>query len=166
MQLATVGYEGATLPDFISTLISARIQRVVDVREVAQSRRPGFSKTALKTALADAGVEYFHLRQLGDPKAGREAARAGNLALFRTIFMAHMELPATRDALQDAVFLATEKRAVLLCFERDPRNCHRTIVAERIAALTTLKITNLGVQSRLQGGRNDVGSTQRFVGAC
>lgn len=165
MQLATIGYEGATLVDFISTLEAAGVERVVDVREVAQSRRPGFSKSALRTALADAGIDYHHIRQLGDPKHGREAARAGNFDLFRTIFAAHIDLPASQDALQDAISLATEKRSVLMCFERDPRHCHRTIVAERMAALSSLQIRSLGVQSREQRIPDSAGSADGFATA-
>lgn len=166
MQLATIGYEGVALADFISTLEEADVQRVIDVREVAQSRRAGFSKNALRTALAGAGMDYHHIRQLGDPKHGREAARAGNIDLFRAIFAAHMDLPASRNALHDAISLATEKKSVLLCFERDPTHCHRTIVAMRMAALSSLQIKNLGVQPRGQRINDNAGSTDRFAGAC
>lgn len=166
MQLATIGYEGASLADFIATLLAAEVERVVDVREVAQSRRPGFSKNALRTALAEVGLDYHHVRQLGDPKHGREAARAGNFDLFKAIFTAHMDLPASRVALNQAVALATEKKSVLVCFERDPKQCHRTIVAERMAALGCLKIRNLGVQPSGRGIRPNAGSPERFAGAC
>ena len=105
--------------------------------------------------------------QLGDPKHGREAARAGNFDLFRAIFTAHMEVPASRDALNDAVSMAIEKRSVLVCFERDPKHCHRAIVAERMAALGSLTIANLGVQPRSAQGRRDyVGAADRFARAC
>ncbi len=166
MQLATIGYEGAVLADFVGTLLAAGVERVVDVREIAQSRRPGFSKNALRTALAEAGLDYHHIRQLGDPKHGRVAARAGNFDLFRAIYTAHIDLPASRDALKDAVALAIEKKSVLVCFERDPEHCHRTIVAERMATLVSLKITNLGVQPRGQGTRENAGPADRFAGAC
>lgn len=167
MQLATIGYEGAALPDFIATLAAAGVERVVDVREVAQSRRPGFSKNALRTALAEAGIDYHHIRQLGDPKHGREAARAGNFDLFRTIFTAHMELPASQDALALAVALASEKRTALVCFERDAKHCHRTIVAQRMIPLGSFKIRNLGVEPK--GSRSiheNAGSADRLAGTC
>jgi uncharacterized protein (DUF488 family) len=167
MQLATIGYEGSTLADFIATLLTAGVERVIDVREVAQSRRPGFSKNALRMALADVGIDYHHFRQLGDPKHGREAARAGKVELFRAIFTAHMDLPGSRAALNDAIVLASEKKSVLICFERNPKHCHRTIVAERMAALSSLKVENLGVQSRGMGGlRQNAGSADRLAGAC
>lgn len=167
MQLATIGYEGATLADFVATLVRASVQRVIDVREIAQSRRPGFSKNALRAALADAGIDYEHIRQLGDPKHGREAARAGKMDLFKAIFDAHLELAASQDALSFASSLAAEKKSALVCFERDPKHCHRTIVAERIAIKGNFTITNLGVQpNRVQGIRENVGTTDRFVRAC
>lgn len=167
IQLATIGYEAASLADFISTLGAAGIRRVIDVREIAQSRRPGFSKNALRAALAESGIDYYHIRQLGDPKHGREAARAGKFDLFRTIFNEHMDLPASRDALNDAVSLANEKTSVLVCFERDPKHCHRALVAERMAAVSSIKITNLGVQPKGSlGVRGNAGATDRLVGAC
>lgn len=167
MKLATIGYEGASLPDFLSTLLSAGVEQVVDVREVAQSRRAGFSKNALRTALSEVGIDYHHIRQLGDPKHGREAARAGKFDLFRAIFAAHLDLPASRDALKEAITLATSKKSVLVCFERDPKHCHRTIVAERMANQSSLEITNLGVRlGGVQGARINAGSTDRFAGAC
>ena len=69
MKLATIGYERQTLPEVIARLKKARVEIVVDVRAVAASRRPGFSKTMLAASLAEHGIDYVHLRQLGTPKA-------------------------------------------------------------------------------------------------
>src|SRR3954453_21108705 len=77
--LTTIGYEAAELDDFVATLLAAGITRLIDVRELPISRRRGFAKRALSEALADAGIVYVHLRGLGDPKEGREAARVGDL---------------------------------------------------------------------------------------
>jgi uncharacterized protein (DUF488 family) len=89
----TIGYEGASVQGLIGTLEHMGIQHVLDVRELPQSRRPGFSKKVLAEALAQAGIEYSHLRQLGDPKNGREAARRGDINEFKAIFEAHMDTP-------------------------------------------------------------------------
>ena len=167
IQLATIGYEGASLADFISTLATAGVRRVIDVREVAQSRRPGFSKNAMRAALAEAGIDYHHIRQLGDPKHGRAAARSGKFDLFKTIFNAHMDLPASREALNHAISLANDKASALVCFERDPKHCHRTIVAQYMAAVSSLKITNLGVQPNGFGrAQGNAGATDGLVRAC
>lgn len=166
MQLATIGYEGASLADFVATLIRAGIKRVIDVREIAQSRRPGFSKSAFSAALNAADIEYHHIRQLGDPKHGREAARAGKMDLFRHIFSAHMELTASQNALREALQLATEEQAVLVCYERDPKDCHRTIVAAHLAALGSFETVHLGVQPGSQRMPTNARSAERVAGAC
>ena len=143
--LFTIGYEGASLQDFVATLQAVGVQHLLDVREVAQSRRQGFSKNALAGALADAGISYTHMRQLGDPKAGREAARRGDIEAFRSIFEEHLELPATKEALAAAARVCEVETTVLLCFERNPQLCHRTLVANRLTDLCSLSVRNLGV---------------------
>ena len=80
MKLYTIGYEGALQPDLIARLKAAGVRTLVDVRAVAASRRAGFSKTLLGNSLAEAGIDYVHLRGVGTPKAGREAALAGRIA--------------------------------------------------------------------------------------
>lgn len=144
--LYTIGYEGAELSDLIGTLVEAGVQHVLDVREVPQSRRRGFSKKALGEALSGQKIGYSHDRQLGDPKHGREAARRGDMVQFKMIFEAHLDLPASQEALRGAAEIIEEKRTVLLCYERDPRQCHRTLVAQRLLGLRSLKIENLGVR--------------------
>lgn len=167
MQIATIGYEGASLADFISTLMAARVRRVIDVRAIAQSRRPGFSKNAFRLALEEVDIDYYHIRQLGDPKHGRDAARSGKFELFHNIYSEHIDLPASREAVKDALAFATAKPSALVCYERDPKHCHRTIVAQRITALCSLKVVNLGVRPSIARGReNHVGSADRVVGAC
>lgn len=141
--IATIGYEGTTLDVFIQTLKRARVQLLIDVREVALSRKKGFSKSQLAAALEAAGIRYLHLRSLGDPKEGREAARAGDYRRFRRVFAAHMRSPAAQADLARAVDLVQERRACLMCFEADPGECHRTIVADQLAASTGLPVAAL-----------------------
>jgi hypothetical protein len=90
LSLATIGYEGALLDHFIATLKSSSVRLLIDVRELPISRRKGFGKTALSTALEATNIGYLHLKGLGDPKPGREAARAGDYARFLKVFRAHM----------------------------------------------------------------------------
>lgn len=143
--IATIGYEGVTLAEFIDALERARIATLIDVREVALSRKKGFSKSHLSAALEARGIRYVHLRALGDPKDGRLAARAGNYAHFRKIFGAHMRTAPARDALATAARLVTGSSSCLMCFEADPAQCHRTIVANALATATGLTISPLSV---------------------
>ena len=130
--LATIGYEMATLDQLISRLKAARVELVVDVRAVASSRRPGFSKTMLAASLRADGIDYLHLRALGTPKAGREAARSGRTAEMRRIYEDYLQEPAAQLQLAEATRLASQTSIALLCYEAEAPKCHRAIVAQHI----------------------------------
>jgi uncharacterized protein (DUF488 family) len=149
--LATIGYEGVSPEGFDAALVSAGIELVVDVRAVALSRRAGFSKKALAERLLAQGISYVHLRDLGDPKPGRDAARAGDLDRFRRIYGAHLETSSAECALRQLTVLATSSRVALLCFEADAAACHRSIVAARIAKSRDLSIVHLKVDAERVG---------------
>ena len=155
MNIATIGYEGSTPDDFLVTLLQAKITTLVDVRELPLSRRKGFSKTALSSALEEAGIEYIHLRGLGDPPEGRAAARAGNRAKFLKIFSAHMKTDEAKTDLRKLSVLASTQSICLMCFERNPRDCHRAIVAEEISAIVTRRVRHLGVRKGIAGNDKD-----------
>lgn len=142
-KLATVGYETDTQSGMIARLKAADVEMVVDVRAVASSRKAGFSKTLLANSLRAEGVDYLHLRDLGTPKPGRDAARAGRIAEMREIFEAHLEEPAAVLALAQATALAETKRIALLCYEDDPNCCHRRIVADRIRERLKCEVLDL-----------------------
>lgn len=141
--LATIGYESQTQDAVIAKLKAAGVETLIDVRAVAASRRAGFSKTLLAASLAEAGIDYLHLRQLGTPKPGREAARKGHIAEMTAIFEEHLAEPTAQLELARATELAGEKRVALLCFEADPCGCHRKIVAERIQGALKCEVVNL-----------------------
>ena len=142
-RLCTIGYEGKTVDEFLSELGDAGVELVIDVRAVAASRRPGFSKTAMSAALKERGIDYLHLRSLGTPKAGREAARKGRNAEMRTIFEGQLQTPEAELAMEQANTAAQEQLAALLCFEADAGGCHRSMVAERLVERSGFSVTNL-----------------------
>lgn len=141
--LTTIGYESQTQDAVIAKLKAAGVETLIDVRAVAASRRAGFSKTLLAASLAEAGIDYLHLRQLGTPKPGREAARKGHIAEMTAIFEDHLAEPAAQLELARATELAGAKRVALLCYEADHCGCHRKIVAERIQETLRCEIVNL-----------------------
>lgn len=130
--LSTIGYEGKTLDEFIGELKQAGVEIVIDVRAVAASRRPGFSKTALSNALRENGIDYRHYRPLGTPAAGREAARKGRVAEMREIYAVQLETPEAELAMAQALGDAGERHAALLCYEREAAGCHRSMLVERM----------------------------------
>jgi uncharacterized protein (DUF488 family) len=153
-KLFTIGYEGASPEDFVATLQRAGVKQIIDIRQLPQSRRRGFSKNQLTAILSDASIEYCHVKQLGDPKHGRDAARAGRIDEFRQIFNAHMELQDSLDALANTSALAKEKTSALLCYERDYRHCHRAIVAQKINVIYQILIEHIGVINGEDRNRN------------
>lgn len=130
MKIFTIGYEAATMTDFLDALTRAGVTRVIDVRALPLSRRPGFSKTSLAASLATAGIDYVHLKALGTPKAGRDAAKKGDVATLEAVYAGQLELPEAQAQAALMLELAGERPSALLCYERDPRHCHRTLLLE------------------------------------
>ena len=133
MRIFTIGYEGTTVGEFIAALHMAGVRRLIDVRALPLSRRPGFSKTALRGALEEAGIEYLHLKALGTPAEGRSAARAGRHEQLKRIYSGQLELPEAIVQAAQMIELAKEKPSALLCFEREPEHCHRTLLLRAVA---------------------------------
>lgn len=145
----TIGYEKVGVPDFIAALKAARIKTLIDVREVANSRRAGFSKKALAASLDEAGITYIHMKPLGTPKAGREAARKGDTKTMTRIFEGKMAEPESQFSLAEAAEIAKKGRACLMCLEHDWRGCHRTIVAKHLTEDFGLTPVNLSPEPKL-----------------
>ncbi|HQT77297.1 MAG: hypothetical protein B7Z80_11230 [Rhodospirillales bacterium 20-64-7] len=141
--LQTIGYEGCTIDSVIRTLRDAGTALLIDVRAVAASRKPGFSKRQLAAALDQAGIGYVHLQGLGTPKPGRDAVRAGHPERMVPIFREHMTSDRAQAELAQAKQLARERRACLLCFERDHTTCHRRLIAELISDETGQPVQHL-----------------------
>jgi uncharacterized protein (DUF488 family) len=133
MRIFTIGYEGATQAEFLAALKEARVERVIDVRAVPNSRRPGFSKNLLRNALAEENIDYVHLRALGTPADGRAAARANRHEDLKRIYAGQLELPEAIAEGALMIELAKEKPSALLCYERDPSGCHRTLLLRSVA---------------------------------
>ena len=133
MRIFTIGYEGATQAEFVAALVKAGVEQVIDVRAVPLSRRPGFSKNVLAAGLKEAGIDYVLLKALGTPPEGREAARKGNKAGLERVYAGQLELPEAMAQAAELLERAAEKPSALLCFERDPGMCHRTLLLDAIA---------------------------------
>lgn len=132
MKIFTIGYEGTTQAELVAALQAAGVERLIDVRAVPLSRKPGFSKNVLAAALREAGIDYVHLKALGTPPAGREAARKGRWDAFSRIYAEQLDTPEAGFEAAQMIALAEEKPSVLLCFERDPAQCHRTPLREAV----------------------------------
>jgi uncharacterized protein (DUF488 family) len=143
-KLFTIGYEQTPAKAVLDELQQAGVKLLVDVRAVAASRRPGFSKTQLAAGLDERGIRYLHLRGLGTPKQGREAARGGDFKSLRKIYQAHLKTPPAKEEMDELSSLVMKAGPVcILCYERDHNQCHRQWIAEVIKARNHVAIDNL-----------------------
>lgn len=142
--LFTIGYEGSNMDSFISRLEKFQIKRVVDVREIPLSRKPGFSKTSLRKKLECEGIEYVHIQQLGSPRAIRNKLKEDED--YNSFFQSFSTyLNDNYLAIEEAYQHVLEATCCLMCFERMPDKCHRSMVAEKIRQRdgNGLKIINI-----------------------
>jgi uncharacterized protein (DUF488 family) len=130
-ELLTIGYQGRDPADFVGMLEAHGVDVLVDVRDKPVSRKKGFSKRALEELLSAHGIRYVHARELGNPKSNRDAG--GGTATVLANYEAWMA-PRWDDAFAALRSTIEDKRVCLLCLERDPRECHRTIVAREMVA--------------------------------
>ena len=128
MKIFTIGYEGTTMDTFLATLTAAGVEQVIDVRALPLSRRPGFSKTSLAASLAESGIGYVHLKALGTPKPGRDAAKKGDWRTMEKTYAGQLGLPEAQAQAARLRDLAAERSSAVLCFEHDPKHCHRTML--------------------------------------
>ena len=129
----TIGYERLLPPELVSELLAAGVQRVVDVRQRPQSRRPGMSKTRLGDLLREHGIAYEHRKALGTPPDLRHDFHAGHIEQARAGYRAHVEATASDELAALAGELEHGPRTALLCLEQDPASCHRRVLCEALA---------------------------------
>ena len=140
----TIGYEQTPAKAVLDELEQAGVKLLVDVRAIAASRRPGFSKNQLAAGLDERGISYLHLRGLGTPKEGREAARSGKFDALHKIYARHLKTAQAREELDELSALVQKSGPVcILCYERDHRQCHRQWIAEIVEDRDGVRIENL-----------------------
>lgn len=141
-RLHTIGYQQRTGSDLITELANARVQFLVDVRATPMSRKPDFRKSRLISLLGAAGIRYVGMPGLGTPKFLRDKlARDGDYEEFFERFRTHLD--SVEAHLSSLARLIERKRISLMCFERDPSECHRSAIAERIAQMLTTPVLHL-----------------------
>jgi len=138
--LFTIGYEQAKPAAVLNELKRAKIGLLVDIRAVAASRRPGFSKHQLAASLEDSGIGYLHLQKLGTPAD----ARTGDTDALWRIYNKHIKKFEAREELGELVALIKSgKRIALLCYCRDPMTCHRSRIVANVKKRTRVNVDDL-----------------------
>jgi uncharacterized protein (DUF488 family) len=135
--LYIAGYQGRELDAFVRLMTRHEITQVIDVRERPSSRRPGFAKSPLAAALESAGIRYVHVREAGNPFRHEGLESKAILAKYARHIDAHPEI------VNQVATLARERPSALLCFEHDPSECHRSVLADRVARVFPCRVVSL-----------------------
>lgn len=144
VRLFTIGYQETPPKAVLDELEGAGVKLLVDVRAVASSRRPGFSKNQLAAGLNERGIGYLHFQGLGTPKEGRLAARAGDMKALTQIYAKHLKTPQAKQEMNEiATLITTAGPVCILCYERDHKDCHRKFIAEVIEEREGVAVENL-----------------------
>ncbi|MDR0603525.1 MAG: DUF488 domain-containing protein [Bacteroidales bacterium] len=131
--LFTIGYEDTSLENYINKLIINNISVLCDVRKNAFSYKYGFSKKQLETACTGVGIKYIHIPALGIESQFRKDLRSQKD--YDTLFDIYENtvLKSNDEAIKSIVdLLKNNRRVALTCFEKNPVQCHRSRVANRL----------------------------------
>ena len=129
----TIGYEGKTPQEFLGILKSNGIQQLIDVRELASSRKNGFAKSALAKLMRENNIIYKHFPSLGSPREIRHKLwEQGDYKRFFDEYSDSLLRPESQEYLIDLEGLAHVRVTIIMCFEKDPSKCHRSILKERL----------------------------------
>ncbi len=139
----TAGYESLSVDAFLNLLIESGIERLIDVRQNPVARRYGFHRSTLSKLLSRLGIEYVHVPELGIPSSFRQ-----ELHTYEDYKRLFRKYEAKTLACEDAAIgsvsrLVAERPSVLVCMEADPKYCHRSRLASRVADATSLPVTHL-----------------------
>jgi uncharacterized protein (DUF488 family) len=143
--IATIGVYGFDRGSFLAALAAAKVELVLDVRQrrgVRGSEYAWANARRLQAALAEAGIGYSHLPELAPTTALRELQyredeRLGEGKRSRSVLAPeyvrlYSEEILDRVELGPIVKWVGASRAALLCVERDPEACHRSLIAARL----------------------------------
>jgi uncharacterized protein (DUF488 family) len=134
MEISSIGHGARPLEEFLATLRAAHIKSLADVRLMPGSRRhPQFGAAALEGALAEIGIAYVHLPELGGRREPRADSphRALRVAAFRG-YADHMSTEEFARGYERLTSLARASRTAFMCAETLWWRCHRRLIADRL----------------------------------
>ena len=136
-KMFSLGYESLSIDKFFEFILNENISTVIDVRNVAFSYKYGFSKHFLKKKCCENGIEYFHFPEVGIPSKIRKNInnKKGLWEIYENSI-----LPNADKSVDIIGHICLNTSSVLLCYEKDPKECHRSILAKEISLRTGLLI--------------------------
>lgn len=139
----TAGYHEETIDAFLDRMLRRGVARIADVRANPMSRKYGFAGSRLRDLAGKVGLSYSHFPRLGVPSSYRRRLETPSDydALFR-VYEGEM-LPTAAKEIDAVAGLCASEPTALLCAEANPRFCHRSVLAEHVAARSGLEVAHL-----------------------
>jgi uncharacterized protein (DUF488 family) len=134
----TIGYQDRSIEDFVNILKGHKLDYVIDIRDTPLSYKPGFSKGYLAKHLPEYGIFYKSIPELGVPKIYRKTLKP------KQLWSKYRKLLAERSSqLDEVISICKTNVPVLMCFEADPKQCHRSILANKLKEQEKMMIVHL-----------------------
>lgn len=129
--MSTIGYEGKDIDQFLYDLIKNKITLVIDVRRNPFSMKYGFTMNKLVLYLEKIGIKYIHMPELGIESEKRKSLNTEQD--YKKLFKEYsIYLSSKKEELEHLKELSKKEKVALLCFEADPKKCHRGVIAEEL----------------------------------
>jgi uncharacterized protein (DUF488 family) len=142
--IVSIGYEGQNIVGLVESLAGLGVGTLADVRLNAISRKPGFSKIMLTKLLNEAGIQYLHLRTLGNPKSNRASFHEGQLDVGRQVFLESIKNFDAKKSLNELSVLSRNQLVAVMCFESEHDHCHRKVVIDEVIDLFPVPVHFFG----------------------
>jgi uncharacterized protein (DUF488 family) len=148
-KVLTIGHSTRSIESFIEMLLAHGVKRLVDVRTIPRSRtNPQFNRESLAQALAEAGIGYTHVAELGGLRHARKDSRntGWRNASFRG-YADYMQTPEFEAAIQSLIEAAKREQVTIMCAEAVPWRCHRSLIGD------ALKVRGIDVEDIMSATR-------------
>ena len=154
----SLGYEGLSIDGFLDAVLKAGIQVVIDSRHNPISRKYGFSESTLADKCLDVGIRYHQFSAIGIPSKIRSQIQ-DRQALWD--FYTEEILAKNSEVLESIANICKSDPSVLICFERESKDCHRHIIARELSMRTKLPVIHYVEGRWRKDGREDKSSYNR-----
>ena len=155
----TIGHSTRAIEEFVELLRQHGVEQLVDIRSIPRSRRnPQFNSEELAKSLKREGIDYSHIKELGGLRhARKDSINTGwRNASFRG-YADYMQTEEFARAVGRLLQLCDGKRCAVMCAEAVPWRCHRSLLADALAA------RGIPVEHILSGSRRDVHNITPFA---
>jgi len=155
----TIGHSTLPIEDFVALLEANGVEQLIDIRTVPRSRRnPQFNREALPEPLAQAGIAYLYMPELGGLRHPRPDSQNGAWRndSFRG-YADYMQTPEFAAAIEKLIELGSGNQVAIMCAEAVPWRCHRSLVGDALTA------RGVAVEDIMGSGRRQVHKLTPFA---